>query len=350
MREPTIRPSDFAPLLGDALGDAFVLVTSPRVREGVTVVPEAGIEVHEHRWEGPASRRRLVEQLGELQKAGRSACVVWIADDEFEHYADDELKGARLVAISSFSVPITPEWLTRTLKIIRDTDYARELRVERELLSHFDGAQRILFRTPARAAAAVFDYHTAEHWFSLHGALSPGQQVVLPTGELSALVNASGEFNDGAHFELNGEFVLKGQPIVHRGSRDVSLSDTRAVFEELSAMRDHAVIAELRDGVCQRLRSPSPDNPFKDALERLFEKNARYRKIHEIGFGTNPNCKALVAGNFFANERYPGVHLGIGLGGHTDFHIDLVCTEVEVVFEYADGRVVDLYQTLEGVA
>ncbi|HYO73816.1 MAG TPA: hypothetical protein VEU33_47895 [Archangium sp.] len=349
MQSCHIRPSDFAGVFGKEFGDVFLLVTSPRVRERLQVERDSGVELAEQPWEGAHSRSALLARFEELRRAGRKASVVWIADDEFEHYSNDELKGIKLAALSSFSAPFTVEALARTLAIVRDTDYQQELEIERSFLEKLDGGKRILFRSASPKAEATLEYQQLQHWFSLHGALSFGQQVVAPTGELSMLLNGSGEFDAVSRFPLDGQILLQGQPIVHRGSRTVALDETMKTYDALAAMREQPALVDVRGGEIVGVHPAGGGDAFCRSLTQFLEREPLYRKIHEIGFGTSLQCKALRAENFAANERYPGVHFGLGLGGHTQFHIDLVCTKTDVLVEFADGRTEDVYQYVQEV-
>jgi hypothetical protein len=105
-----------------------------------------------------------------------------------------------------------------------------------------------------------------------------------------------------------------GQPGIHRGS----LAARGGYIEEFSAPFQSS----------QRLR---------ETFTRLVEAEPRYRKIHEFGFGTHPGCAKRQPGNFHPNERWPGIHIGLGLGGYTSFHIDLALTEVDVYLDREDG-------------
>lgn len=344
--------SAFKPAFGNELGDVCVLVTDAAFDALASFAAPMDIPVERLAWTGPETRSRLLARLASLREDGRRASVMWIAESEFEHFPDDELTHAKVLALSGFSEGFDPETLAATIQLVRTTDYLGELELEARLLAHLDDANTIVFESEAHAehGGARFEYQAAEHWFSIHGPLAFGQQAVLPTGELSALVDASGEFEAQAHFELDGPFVLRGHPIVHRGHADVSRELTRSWYQRLAVLIDVPVILHLEAGFVRSV-APLPAGPSTsaEALDALFLTDDRYRKIHELGLGTNVACRPLRTGNYFPNERYPGVHLGIGLGGHTDFHIDLVSTDTRVEFEYVDGRRVELYREL-GIA
>ncbi|GIH09923.1 hypothetical protein Rhe02_79900 [Rhizocola hellebori] len=340
-------PADLTELYGGTLEDVFLLVASPAIRESLSLSNSTGVTIEELAWHGPQSRAALVDALAEHHRSGRGVAVLWIADDEFEHFLDEQLVNARMAAISFFSTGFTASRLENYLRVLRAADYRGELRRESALLKILDQARKLEFHTPAFGTSAVFEHQRALHWFSLNGGLSRGQQTVLPTGELSALTDASGRFSMGNPFKLNGELVFYGAPIVHRGSRLVSVEETTQAYQAFAPMRRHPAIVRVEDGLITSVRAPSSalGNDFTRALETLFASDERYRKVHEIGFGTNTACVTLEPENFFPNERWPGVHFGLGLGGHTPFHIDLTCSSVELRAHTGAGPI-DVFRSL----
>lgn len=347
MDKLTIGPLDFSGLFGDELGDQLLFVLGDEARRCVDVDRGEGASVEVFAWNDPqASRAALVEHLAARRARGLTTSAVWIASDEFEHFDDDELESARIAALTSYSRPFSPETLAETLRIVRNTDYVDQLRVENEFLRFFDEADHIAFVDSESDRHAVFEHRATEHWFSLHGPLGYGQQAVLPSGELSALVDESGAFSSG-RFPLDGSVVLAGQPIIHRGADDVSVDETQATFRRLSTMSTEPAVVEITEGAISAVEPLHPGRTaFSDALSGLIAAEPRYAKVHEIGFGTNPECADLAASNFFPNERFPGLHLGIGLGGYTPFHIDLVTTRPRIHAVRADGSAVDVYRAV----
>ncbi len=332
-----IYPHHFLPLFGGDLGQVFLLVTSPSVRAALTPKPDGICALEEYCWTGPESRAGLLRRF----RAG-TISVLWIAEDEFEHYSPQEMKGVKLAAISYFSTPFFPAALERMLGLVLSTNYERQIVVERRLLSSLDTASYILFRSTCYGTEATFHHHQARHWFSLLGPLDFGQQTVLPTGELSALTDPSGGFSLDQGFSLDGEVVLQGMPIVHRGSRSTEMDEALRLFTIMSPLCEQPVIANIKGGIVVELRTVGGiPGTAQQALETLLREDERYRKVHEIGFGANECCAVLVNENFFPNERHPGVHFGLGLGGHTRFHLDLVCTKIDTLFVSAAGEVID---------
>jgi hypothetical protein len=342
-----LRLSRLQALYDGDFGDHFLLITSERVRRGIHLVPDIPQPVDELRWTGPESRAPFVEQLREWRARERKVSVLWIAEDEFEHLLDEDGEGVKLGAISYFSTPFTPLSLSRYLRIIAGTDYESELAVEGQLVSLLEEAESLVLITPALDARAVFRHQETEHWFSLHGPLRFGDQTVLPTGEMSTLADGSGAYDRNSRLPIDGEIVFTGSPIIHRGDRSVTSEHTADTYSRLAPMEDLPVVAHVRNGFIHDFSAPVPESKrLRDTFLALVEAEPLYRKVHEFGFGTHPGCADRLRSNFHPNERWPGIHLGRGLGGYTPFHIDLALTQVEVLLQRPGTGTAPLYQTL----
>lgn len=328
-----ITLDDFAPLFGYEFGDCFLLITSPDIRSSLKVSSGSlDCDISEFSWFGKKSRQNLILEFFKFHQNNLRCSALWITTDEYEHFQPLELGNIKIAAISLFSSPFSIITLQRILDITKKTDYQLQVSTESKMLDLLDSAKQILFQCLEHNTQAYFRHHESNHWFSLHGPLGFGQQTVLPTGELSVLPESSGQFNRKSYFSLNGQLLFQGFPIVHRSHSEIPLSETLEQFKKLASMRDFPVIASISNGEISHLHSPVEGyNPFLVELEKLFLKDDNYRKIHEIGFGTNRDCAQLVYENFLPNERYPGAHFGLGLGGATNFHIDLVCSKIEVL-------------------
>lgn len=344
----TIDPSDYLPLFGGDLGNVFLLVTSPDIRKELVVDNRKNYDLIEYIWTDVDSRTGFIHYLDYFQQKQQYVSTLWITTCEFEHFHPEQLHGIKIAALPFFSAGFSLDALKTSLEIVKGTNYERELEKENLFLSYLDQSNQICFLAPEYGTKAIFKHYEVDHWFSINGPLSYGQQCVLPTGEISALTNSSGDFSYEARFALDGEIILSGMPVVHRGSPVVRRTDTERTFEKLAVMQHYPVIAIVRQGLIEKIQSPfSGQNPFLNALNELFAQDERYRKIHEIGFGMNERCAPLRAGNFFPNERFPGVHFGIGLGGHTSFHHDFICVDLQVIFELSDAKPIDIYRKME---
>jgi hypothetical protein len=266
-----------------------------------------------------------------LAGAGTDMLVVFRALD-FRHAPRRILGDGRIAAVTFFSASST-EHAARYIDFVCATDYRSQARFERRFTWLLSRADFIGFVSGnAMQCRAELHLPSAGVWFSLAGSIPPGGQAVLPTGEISLLTDPSGSFGDRG-FELDGSVVLRATPIVHRGGTNVTIADTALVYEGLVRLVDEPAVVSLRHGYVTDVQPHEPSHTAgADALWALLGADERYAKIHEIGFGCH-QAAYLVRSNFFPNERYAGVHFGLGLGEHTAFHVDLVCPDVSVTFD-----------------
>jgi hypothetical protein len=325
--------------------DVVVLAISPDIRPHIDVAPRRAPLI-DYPWRSNESRAGLIATFQEESGKGRGVSALWIASSEFQHFHPEELGQARIGGISFFSSRFSPPLLKESLRILSETDYQRQLEIEKRFLEIVDDAERLVFRDEVNGTEAILEHQACEYWFSLHGPLARGQQTVLPTGELSVLANASGEYEADVVLPLNGEIVLHGEPVTHRGDERITLAETENAYARMSALRASPVVGVVENGIITDLRSAeSGPNAGLQALEERFQRDARFRKIHEIGFGTNESCRPLHGDNFFADERFPGVHFGLGLGGYLDFHFDIVCPDTSL-WAQQDGRETEIFSAL----
>ena len=345
--ELLISLEDVAPLFGDEIGDCFLLIASPDVRPylQINTSNKPNCSLIEFIWLGQESRRDLIEEFCKLQQASLYCSALWIITDEYQHFTPAELKNIKIAAISLFSSPLSSKNLQHIWEITKNTNYQLQLKTESQIVDILDAARKIHFYCPEYSTQSVFEHQEAEYWFSLHGHWRLDSKLFYQLENCLFWTFSSGQFDAQSRFHLEGELLFQGMPVVHRSHEKISLSETLEQFERLAKMRDFPVIASVINGEIQHLHSPIKGyNPFLEELEQLFLKDGDYRKIHEIGFGTHVSCQQLVYDNFLPNERYPGVHFGLGLGGSTDFHLDLICNKIQVLAEMkVDGVVLNLY-------
>jgi hypothetical protein len=265
-----------------------------------------------------------------LKSQATPCSILLITTEEYIHFTPKEIEGHRVGAITFFSDYITLESLDLVLRQVKDTDYHRQLIVEDKITTKLEMSPRLFFSCQLARTRAEFNHHGEDNWFSLCGPLQPGQQAVLPTGEISVLTDPSGE-STFKTFDFNGTVYFKGVPIVHRGDDSVSIDQAILLFEDLMTMYCQPAIVEVSQGTIFSVRPQYLSrSAFSNALNDLLSANPGYCKIQEIGFGINPSCLSVFGKNYFPNERIPGIHFGVGLGGHTKFHIDFVCFQTIV--------------------
>lgn len=271
----------------------------------------------------------ILDILGEAS----SSPIVWISESEFVHVAPEKLGQRKLAAIPFFSSGYRDVDLGNVLQIIKGSNYNQQLAIENCLRERLEDADHLEFICQQTKSLCVLKHRNIVNWFSINGPILPGGQCVLPTGELSMLTNSSGEFSKESVFDMDGELVLWGVPIIHRGSGDVTRDFVERQYTLLESLETSAAKLIVEQGAITRLEQVrGHDTKGVDALEQVLSLSESYRKIHEIGIGTNSACSPLMRGNHFQNERYQGVHFGLGLGHFTPTHIDIVCPHIDINF------------------
>ncbi len=174
-------------------------------------------------------------------------------------------------------------------------------------------------------------------WHEQSGMLGWGEQQIFPSGEIACFLVPLKGINQlpDIQFELNGEIALKGSPVVHSGSPSFLREDQERIYKKLSFLREHPIIAKLENGIIKGLRVTHPSvNPALEILEAIFMVDSRFRQVFEIGFAINNKIK-IIPENSAMNEVYGGengcVHFGLGMLPYTQYHIDLICPDIEVI-------------------
>jgi hypothetical protein len=326
------------PMLPGVSNDTLVFACSPGLRQLIDVEPRDA-PVVELAWHGDESREDLVRLFATPSPGSGGVSAIWLADTEFEHFTPEELGQARIAAWSFFSAMPTSAAIRQAVDVTRQTDYQDQARIESIYLALLDDASHLVLTDRRHGLSAEVAHQDCEHWFSLNGPIGYGQQSVLPTGEMSVLADASGEFSSSL-LPINGEILLYGEPLVHRGDPTVTREQAARFYEDLAPLGRHPAVASVEQGRITAVRpAPGSDPSGAAAAGRLFADDDRYRKIHELGFGTNAACRPLRMGNFFGDERHPGVHFGLGLGRHLSYHIDIVCPDTTVIAHTEKGEV-----------
>lgn len=328
------------PLFAGISDDTLVFACAPSLRPLVSLDLDDR-PVDELAWDGDGARAALLDLLQRFRGDGRRASVLWMSDSEFKHFSPEELGNARVAGWTFFSSEPTEQSIHDAVDVTRRTDYSAQEKLEGRFLDLMDDADHLVITDRRVGCRAVVTHQDCDHWFSLNGPLRPGQQTVLPSGELSILADESGSFS-ATLLPIDGEVLLYGETLVHRGDDTISRSDARRAYERMAALADAPAVATVEGGSIVDVRPVADEaGGGADVLRWLFDTDDRYRKIHELGFGTNAACRPLHRGNFFGDERHPGLHFGLGLGGHLDFHFDIVCPD-STVLACTDGSEIDV--------
>ncbi|WP_280123501.1 hypothetical protein [Coxiella endosymbiont of Ornithodoros amblus] len=65
----------------------------------------------------------------------------------------------------------------------------------------------------------------------------------------------------------------------------------------------------------------------------LFQNAKTYRKIEEIGIGTNEDLSTLKGKTGVFEERHVGLHFGLGGKKDNSIHLDLVSADNQIYFD-----------------
>jgi leucyl aminopeptidase (aminopeptidase T) len=161
-------------------------------------------------------------------------------------------------------------------------------------------------------------------WISNRGMQRAGSFVILPSGEVSTFPA-----------NINGVLVADGAFNVS----SLTQLDAR--------LADHPVRIEISEG---HMVDYSCEHPLVMKLIRRCLDYENFRRVGELGFGTNVGIEQFVSLNSHINERHPGVH--VGLGGHgqlldvvpylCDLHFDLIASDARIAI--AGGNTIESYE------
>jgi len=270
-----------------------------------------------------------------LHAIPRRAHVLVISPGEIFHSPPPSTLGDRkLIAMPCYSTPTPPEAIRRFMEVIEETDPLLHERVANRILSDFARHPSLRFVDRNTAAVAAFDHHSgACRWYQQAGPIDWGEQQIGPAGKISAVPGDIMQHDPHARLPINGELALRGQPIVHCSSSALR-ADQQRLYQALTAIGRHALMARVEDGEIARLRvTDSGAARAAAALEALFAEDARYRVLWEIGLGINTRS-ILHPSNMSMNEVYGGAngvcHFGLGLMPDTTYALAFICPDTSI--------------------
>jgi hypothetical protein len=248
-----------------------------------------------------------------------------------------ELGSRRVMTLPCGSTPVTLDHLRAALPVLEETDVGTQDQRAAAFFAAVEDCTDMTITDQERSTAGVFpvlaDYG---EWHQQAGPLSPGEQQIAPSGELSVLAGGIDTFDPDVTLPLSGEVTLRGPVIVHAGY-DASLIDEQDdLYRRLAPLYRAPVILGVHNGVIASCR-PGDDSASAAGtaaeMERLLESDAGYRTVWEIGFGINSEL-GLLPGNCGLNEvfggRYGTLHVGLGLTPGTRFALTFLCPDSTV--------------------
>lgn len=311
--------------------DTFCLITSEDIDIALSGGEKSGY-TRTMRLTLPPDKR-----LGELltERVPRDAHVVSACPGRFlESLEPDELGDRQLAVLPAGSTPLTAEHVRYYLRAAARSDTAAQEALAEEFFDKVSASDRLLITDENTGTEAEF-HHSDDTvgecvWNQQAGVLEPGEQQLLPPGKLSVTAADISTFRPEARLlGLTGELTLHGWPIVHRHADPADADEQAALFERLAALVSHPATLRVRAGVIEEaLPKDDGARAAAEALNHLFEEDARYRTIWELGFGIN-TATEIIPANCGPNEVWGSTHgvvnLGIGVTPTTRFALAFLC-------------------------
>lgn len=276
-------------------------------------------------------------------KIPEHAHVLVIAPDNYFRAPPSETVGAtrKIITLPCNSTPTNLETISAFWDIIVNT----EPKLQEEKANHFfsvaEKADYLEFVDYKNKTSSIFKHMNDSYvWNEQGGFLSDGDQQLAPAGEINVFNLPVQEFDENLRLDFNGTLAFHGTPIVHSGTPSFSYRDQRRIYDSLSNLIDHPIIADVKDGEITNLTAHSKLGDIAcNMLQSLFNVDSRYRILLEIGFGINTNSK-IVPGNHAMNETFGGsngiAHFGLGIIPYTQYHIDILCPNLKVITNHGE--------------
>lgn len=246
-------------------------------------------------------------------------------------------KRRKLSVMACNSTPTTIEAINHFLSCGIKTNPLFLDKVAEKFFEIAQDSEKLTFIDEAFNTSAVFNHlDDSLQWHEQAGSLEWGQQQLYPAGEISTLPVDVYNMNIDASLNLNGEIVLRGYPVLHSGKQSFLKADQKRIFDHLTVLDKHPLIAVVEHGVITQLKiTDKKSEEAKSILEAIFTLDSRYQTIIEIGFGINhwitpfPGNSAM--NEVYAAEKGGSIHWGIGLSPYTQYHLDLICPYTSVL-------------------
>lgn len=326
MDKITVRPGRLRQF-GESEGVAFCLVTNSDLMDDFVIDSDSEYARY---LTLPYDREGTFDQL--LDEAiPEPAHVLIVSPKCFFRSPEPEKLGPyrKLMVMACNSTPTSLEAIAHFLDVMERTDPAGQQVFAERFFARGQAASHLALVDPVHRTRAVFQHLSDSYeWNQQAGPIDWGEQQIAPAGEISVLPVDIWQFNERLSLAVSGEVALYGLPILHSGEASFLREDQLRIFEHLRRIKDHAVIAKVKDGVLTDIVATHPDvEPASQMLQMMFEVDSRYRTIWEIGFAINTSLD-LRWGNYAMNEVYGGthgcLHFGLGLTPYTQYHLDII--------------------------
>lgn len=273
-----------------------------------------------------------------IEQTQEPAHVLVICPNHFiSSIEPQQISQRKLAIMAANSAPTSIKAIEHFAKVVENTDPLAQKEFADRFFSLIEQSDFLRITDEEYKVSATFSHFDDEHyeWFEQGGYLDWGCQQLAPSGELSVLPLAHGQFDFQRKLAINGEIALRGFPILHSGKPSFLAADQARIYGQLSVLKEHAVLAKVENGMITQLDATHPSvEAAKAMLEMMFAVDSRYAQIWELGFGIN-TALDIWDDNTAMNEVYGGengvLHFGIGLTPFTQYHLDIICPSTKVL-------------------
>lgn len=250
----------------------------------------------------------------------------------------DKLSNKKLLIFACNSAPTSLEAINYFLRAGEKTDPLEQETITFNFFNNLELEETLVLYDKKYQTKATFNHLLDDYgWHEQCGMLEWGQQQVFPAGEIACFLVPlkATEIDFSLRMEINGEIPLMGYPVLHSGPPSFLLTDQERIYQKLSTIKKHAVIAKITRGeIVDLIATDHTSKPAEEILKNMFLVDSRFRTIYEIGFAINYNIKPFEANNAM-NEVSSGkdgtIHFGIGMLPYTQYHLDIVCPNLTVL-------------------
>jgi hypothetical protein len=319
---------------GAQQGVTFVLVVTPDIADIVSV-EHGNSDYAAYQTITLEPGCRFDDMLG--REIPEQTHILAICPGSFFESPSPQVLGPRrkLMAMACNSTPASTDVIRHFLGVMERTDPDEQAAFSDTFFELLEESAELVYVDAKRGTRATLQHLNDDLvWNQQAGPLEWGEQQIVPSGEISVLPIEITEFHEDLHLPLAGDIVIRGYPILHNGTPSFTRTDQRRIHEQLKCLNDHAVIAHVEKGTIIGIE-PADDGakPAVDMLNAMFEVDARYRKVWEIGHALNTSLD-LLPGNHAMNEVYGAtegcLHWGLGLTPYTQYHLDIISPDTTV--------------------
>lgn len=337
-----ITPSNI-PLFKPAQREAFCLLTTKALKNKINIVLSAQYKKYLHLFFEEGDDIHAILNRDELAEADVLFIPYGLMDDK-NFRVKAVKKSQRFIRFNCCKTPINLALLEQFIQLLHTTNPTEQHIKAEHMFDLLEVSDRIVFENTQHHKTATLEISPEILWTEAYAVARFGEPVSFPNGEI---VISHDDFQDNAVppiTSLNGEMILKGFPILHRVVPQHFFPEAAQakMFQDLCALHHSAALVTIEAGVIQDIVALDPGAaPAVRVFQTLFDFDARFRTVSELGFGLDSQVNMMPERNTILNEAYGGqgicFHLGLG-SLQTALHLDVICPETALYAENAEGR------------